>query len=142
MPKPKRKGPARGSRRKKSSAVFMATRKAVKDGGKLLGAQLTFAPKSVPGPRSKAGAPVCNRPPAGTPKAQLQDLHDAKMKWKAGRSMPDGPKGANFFSLYYPATRSAAINRRTGKPHEGKREIAKRRGRSCKPHVAPEADHG
>ena len=62
--------------------------------------------------------PLCKRSGAGTPKAKMVELHKAKMARKARE------RAAIRIRDRHPLP--ASINRNTGKPHEHKREIARR----------------
>lgn len=65
----------------------------------------------------------CKMLPATATKAECVAAHKAKMAAKKGEMASAGEKVRNRGVL------PASINRRTGKPHEHKREIARRQGR-------------
>jgi hypothetical protein len=79
----------------------------------------------APSPKQHRKAP-CKRPAAGTAKADLIATHKAKMARKAQLRAKLYPAAADPSRVAKLLGIPAGINRRTGKPHQHKREIARR----------------
>lgn len=72
----------------------------------------------------KPGPKKCKTPPRGTPKKIMKALHKMKMFQKKKERMEWYADNGRYIppSLWPPAN----LNRRTGDPHEHRREIARR----------------
>lgn len=83
--------------------------------------QITTGPAAT---KAQANPALCKKLHRGATKQELADAHQTKMAAKAKRRAEQhlAMQGQRYVL-------AASLNRRTGKPHEHKREIARRLGR-------------